>query len=102
MTLDRRQTDPQNERTARLEVMVEHLVKLIEDHMEREELERAEILKKIQEVATSHKDLALAHTIFKGEYNKQKMFIAGIVAAVSTVWIVVFGLFEFFKLFAGK
>lgn len=102
MTEHSRHDDPLNERTARLEVMVEHLVKLIEEHMKREEEERSEILEKIKEVASSHKDLSEAHAIFKGEYNKQKMFIAGIVAAVSTVWVIVFGIFEFFKMFAGK
>jgi hypothetical protein len=102
MSIESNKNIPQNERTARLEVMVEHLVKLIEAHMEREERERAEILKKIQEVADAHKNLSKAHAIFQGEYNKQKMFIAGIVAAVSTVWIVVFSIFELFKLFAGK
>jgi chromosome segregation ATPase len=99
---NRRQDDTQSERTTRLEVMVEHLVELIEAHMKREEEERAEILNKITEVAKSHKELSEAHNIFKGEYNKQKMFIAGIVAAVSTMWVVAFGLFEAAKFFWGK
>lgn len=100
---DRRNFDLElHEKIARMEVMISHLAELIETHMKREEQERAEILEKIQEIADKHNALSDSHVMFKGEYNKQKMFVAGIVAAVSTVWIIVFGLFELFKFFSGK
>jgi uncharacterized membrane protein len=90
------------ERIVKLEVMIENLATLIEKHMAREEHEREELLAQINKVAAQHQALVVDHNMHVGEYNKRKMFIAGITAAVSFFWILAFGILEISKFFLGK
>jgi hypothetical protein len=84
-----------NERIARLEVLVESLSDLVKEHMAREEKEREELIQKINALSESH-------IVIRTDFNNKKHFIAGVVAAVSLAWVAAFGIFEFFKYFAGK